>query len=120
MNFRLHKQVKGLQTLTWDLFDPNTPTPQAFALSIGNDYGLSFGQIMDLAARIDKQIQQHVTETSHYREPIATGEPIQELTQPRKLGPIRQPYRFDEVLQTGKEGGTFKPKRTLLEKLSQS
>ena len=103
--------AKYQETLTWDLLDPNTPTPHAFAISIGTEYGLSFGQIMDLAARIDKQIQKHVTETSHYREPIATREPIQELTQPRKLGPIRQPYRFDQVLRTGKAGGTFKPKR---------
>ena len=99
------------ETLAWDLLDPNTPTPLAYALFIGKEYGLSFGQAMDLAARIDKQIQKHVTETSQYREPIAMKEPIQELTRSRKLGPIRQPYRFDEIVSSEKKGGTFKPKR---------
>ena len=99
------------ETLTWDLIDPNTPTPLDYASTIGKEYGLSFGQTMDLAARIDKQIQKHVTETSQYREAIATRDTIQELSQPRKLGPICQPYRYDEIVQTEKEGGTFRPKR---------
>ncbi len=99
------------ETLIWDLLDPNTPTSLAYASAIAKEYGLSFGQTMDLAARIDKQIQKHVIETSHYREAIATREPIQELTQPRKLGPIFQPCRYDELAQVEKEGGTFRPKR---------
>jgi hypothetical protein len=99
------------EIMTWDLLDPNTPTPLAFAASIGKEYGLSFGQTMDLAARIDKQIERHVAETSNYREPIAVRENIQELTETRKIGPIRQPYRYDEINQTEKEGGTFKIKR---------
>jgi hypothetical protein len=99
------------EIMTWDLLDPNTPTPLAFAASIGNEYGLSFGQTMDLAARIDKQIERHVAETSNYREPIAIRENTQELTEIRKIGPIRQPYRYDAIIQTEKEGGTFKIKR---------
>ena len=105
-NIAMYREI-----MTWDLLDPNTPTPLAFAASIGKEYGLSFGQTMDLAARIDKQIERHVAETSNYREPIAIRENIQDLTERRKIGPICQPYRYDAIIQTEKEGGTFKIKR---------
>ena len=105
-NIAMYREI-----LTWDLLDPNTPTPLAFAASIGKEYGLSFGQTIDLAARIDRQIEKHVTDTSQYREAIAVRENVQELLQSRKLGPVLQPYRYDESIQTEKEGGTFKQKK---------
>ena len=98
------------ETLDWDLLDPKTPTPLAFATSLGEEYGLSFGQTMDLAAQMDKQIENHITETNNYREPIVAKEITKDLTQIRKIGPIRQAYRYDEVIQT-EEGGTLKAKR---------
>jgi hypothetical protein len=99
------------EVITWDLLDPCTPTPLGFATSIGEEYGLSFGQTIDLAARISKQIENHIAESSHYREPIAVRENLQELSQERKIGPVIQPYRYDKIIQTEKEGGTFRAKR---------
>ena len=37
------------ENISWDLLDKNTPTPIIFASSIGREYGLTFGQTMDLS-----------------------------------------------------------------------
>lgn len=105
------KKAVYREVIMWDLLDPSTPTPIAFATSVANDFGLSFGQMLDLAARIDRQIEKHVSENTQFREPVAVADNQQESTQPRKIGPVIQPYRYDQVVHTEKEGGSFKPKK---------
>eukprot|EP00536_Pseudo-nitzschia_multiseries_P004004 jgi/Psemu1/237178/estExt_Genewise1.C_640045 len=105
------KKATYQEDIPWDLLDANTPTPLAFATSIGKEFGLSFGETMDLAARMDKQIERHVAENTQFREPIALVDNGNESTQKRKIGPIIQPYRYDRAVRTEREGGTFKPKK---------
>ena len=98
------------EVITWDLSDKSTPTPLTFAASIAREYGLSFGQTMDLAASIDQQVETHVTATTQFREPITVENPQQHTERPRHTGPTMQAYRYDEVIKTG-QSGTFKLKK---------
>jgi Bromodomain len=45
------------QTIKWDLGNPSTPTPMMFAASLGSEYGLSYPDILNVAASIQKQLQ---------------------------------------------------------------
>ncbi|CAB9499372.1 Nucleosome-remodeling factor subunit NURF301 [Seminavis robusta] len=59
------------ETIPWDLSDPTTPTPMAFAARTAEEFGLSFGQTVDLAVGIQAQIYRHVREHCGYAVPVA-------------------------------------------------
>jgi len=92
------------EAVTWDLSDKNTPTPLAFATSIGREYGLSFGQTMDLAVSIDQQIEAHIIATIQFREPITVENPQEQQSERRHAGPIIQAYRYDQAIEIGQCG----------------
>jgi hypothetical protein len=58
-------------TITWDLGDPETPTPMDFAADVAENYGLSCGQTIDLAFRIQEQLNLFVKENCGYAVPLA-------------------------------------------------
>ena len=58
-------------TIPWDLGDPETPTPMAFAVTTAETFGLTFGQTVDLATYIQDQIYRHIREHCGYAEPVA-------------------------------------------------
>ena len=43
-------------TVEWDLSSPRAPTSMSYATSVASDFGLSMEQMLDLAASIEKQI----------------------------------------------------------------
>jgi hypothetical protein len=91
------------ETLNWDLADPSTPSPLTFATDIASEYGLSFGQMMDLALSIQQQLDSHIQQNCAYSAPLALKDPAgNERT---FVGPTIQMHRFGQVLQVA-EGGT--------------
>jgi ribosomal protein S17E len=90
------------ESLNWDLSDPSTPSPLTFANDIANDYGLSFGQMMDLALSIQQQIDSYLKSNHSYSAPLALKDPLGNERQ--FVGPSIQAHRYDQVLQTA-EGG---------------
>lgn len=90
------------QTLQWDLSDPCTPSPLAFANDVANEYGLSFGQRMDLAVSIEQQIELHLQQNCNFRAPLTSKDPLG--NERRFAGSTIYTHRYDQVLQTS-EGG---------------
>jgi len=90
------------ESLNWDLSDPSTPSPLSFASEIANEYGLTFGQMMDLALSIEKQIESQIEHNSTYKMPLSTKDPVG--NERRFVGPTIHTHRYGRVLQVG-EGG---------------
>jgi hypothetical protein len=90
------------ETLQWDLSDPSTPSPLSFATDIANEYGLTFGQRMDLAVSIEQQIESHIQQNCTYSAPLASKDPLG--NERRFVGPTIHTHLYDQVLQTA-EGG---------------
>ncbi|KAG7353450.1 bromodomain containing protein [Nitzschia inconspicua] len=96
--------------LDWNLADPSTPSPLDFATSIASEYGLSFGETLDLAASIEQQIEAHLFSQFNYSEPVAVMDQQGLSERDRQAGQVSQAYRYDQVIETGK-GGFARPKR---------
>jgi hypothetical protein len=96
------------ETLQWDLSDPSTPSPLCFATDIANEYGLSFGQRMDLAISIEQQIESHLQQNCSYSAPLALKDPLG--NERRFGGPTIHTHLYDQVLQTA-EGGIRQPRK---------
>ena len=63
-------------SVEWDLSSPDTPTAMSYAISIANDFGLSFGQTLDLATSIQNQIDAFIRDENLIRPlPIAAKDP---------------------------------------------
>jgi hypothetical protein len=62
------------EKISWDLTDPETPTPLAFATEVAENFGLSFGQTLDLENSIQRQLHSFVKENCSYAIPTATKE----------------------------------------------
>jgi hypothetical protein len=90
--------------IDWDLSDPSTPSPLAFATSIASEYGLGFGATLDLAASIEQQIEVHLESQCQYGDPITLKDPSGILEKNRQPGPMIQTYRYGSVGETRKEG----------------
>lgn len=58
-------------TIHWNIGDPETPTPEVFAASVAEEYGLSHGQMIELAVSIEQQINRHVRDHCGYADPVA-------------------------------------------------
>eukprot|EP00980_Cylindrotheca_fusiformis_P018591 scaffold6162_cov154-Cylindrotheca_fusiformis.AAC.1 len=91
------------ESFSWDLGDPNTPSPLSFATSIADEYGLSFGQMVDVASSIQEQIDAHLHQNFSYSPAIALRDPLG--NDRRFSGPVRHTHRFDQVIRV-REGGT--------------
>ena len=101
-NATKQKQALYRESMQWDLGDPSTPSPLAFATNIADEFGLSFGQLMDLSLSIQDQIDTHLKHHFHYSSPLALKDPYQ--NERNFAEPTRYTHRFDQVLRT-KEGG---------------
>ena len=97
-------EVVFRDVMDWDLLDPSTPSPIAFATSIAKEYGLTFGRTMDLAASIEQQIETHLNANFRYSEPVAVKDTEGNLGRDRQPGPVRETFRYDQVIEAGKEG----------------
>jgi hypothetical protein len=58
------------ETIEWDLADPRTLTPLCFATGVGQEFGLSACQTLDLAESIQKQINDFVQNKVSYEVPL--------------------------------------------------
>jgi hypothetical protein len=58
------------ETIEWDLADPRTLTPLCFATSVGEEFGLSARQTLDLAESVQKQINDFVQNKVSYEMPL--------------------------------------------------
>ena len=68
---RFHDQIE------WDLSSPDTPTAMAYATSVASEFGLSFGQTLDLASSIQDQIDAFVRKSGIIRPlPVAAKDPL--------------------------------------------
>ena len=61
-------------TISWDLGDPETPTPMAFAIDVAENFGLTFAQTTDLAQSVQRQIYAFVSENCGYAVPVALSD----------------------------------------------
>ena len=59
------------ETVAWDLADPGTSTPAAFAADVAESFGLSFDQYLDLTESIQTQLATFVQENCGHATPIA-------------------------------------------------
>jgi hypothetical protein len=91
------------ESIQWDLGDASTPSPLMFATNIADEYGLSFGQMMDLATSMQEQIDAHLKQNFFYSASIALRDPLGDDR--RFAGPTRHTHRYDQVVRV-KEGGT--------------
>jgi hypothetical protein len=87
----------------WDLSDPQTPSPAVFANQIATQFGLSYGQMMDLAMSIESQIDVHVQQNWNYCAPLSMMDPLG--NERRSGGQTIHRHRFDQILRIA-EGGT--------------
>lgn len=92
------------ETLSWDLSDPSTPSPLMFAHAIANEFGLKYGQMLDLACNIEAQVEMHVQQSLSYFPPISTEDPTGMERQ--NVGKCVQTHRYGQVSQLG-PGGTI-------------
>ena len=68
---RFHDQIE------WDLASLDTPTAMAYATSIASEFGLSFGQTLDLASSIQEQIDTFLRKSGIIRPlPVAAKDPL--------------------------------------------
>lgn len=96
------------ETITWDLSDPSTPSPLIVATNIANDFGLRYGQMMDLALSIQSQIDAYTQQNLSYWTPISVMDPAGMERQ--YVGSSIQTHRFGHVLQTVPGGTRLAPK----------
>lgn len=69
-DFHFFKEV-----VDWDLTDPRTPTAMAFAVNVAHEYGLNFGQTMDVASDIQSQLDEYITNLPIYATPLTVKDP---------------------------------------------
>lgn len=104
----IDRQAQYRETFDWDLTNPETPSPAVFASKIASEFGLSHGQMMDLAIKIESQIATHMQQNWNYCPPLSITDP---LGNERRLG--RQPVprqRFDPTMGVADAGTHLKRK----------
>jgi hypothetical protein len=62
-------------TVEWDLSNSSTPSPMEYALNVADEFGLNFGQTVDLAVSIQNQIDDYLRNNIAYSAPIAIRDP---------------------------------------------
>lgn len=88
------------EAIQWNLADPETPNPMVFAAGIGQDFGLSYAQMLDLAESIQKQLAAFVAEQCTYAPAL--------VLRPQQEKPVaRAPHLYFDVTGTGQLGGTY-------------
>ncbi|KAL7478646.1 hypothetical protein ACHAW6_004400 [Cyclotella cf. meneghiniana] len=71
INNGVKPQYRFCDTLSWDLLDPATPTPEEFASDLATQYGLSFRTTMEIVESITLQIRDFVRrKTNRFYPPI--------------------------------------------------
>jgi hypothetical protein len=85
------------ETIPWDLSDPTTPSPLMFAHGIANEFGLTYGQMLDLALNIESQIDIYLQQNLSYFPPLATEDPTG--IERQSAGASIQTHRYGQVIQ---------------------
>jgi hypothetical protein len=93
-------------TIHWDLGNPDTPTAMAFAARTAEEFGLSFGQTIDLATSIQNQIDRHVAENCSYAVPVAMTDGAE--TQRTNFPPHEVYYLYGAVCESATPGTKVK------------
>lgn len=62
LQFPLQDCIEYKTTVSWDLSNPNMPTPAQYAADIARNFGLGFTQTMELADSIQDQLRFFITE----------------------------------------------------------
>lgn len=70
----------------WDLSNVSTVSPMEYALKVADEFGLSFGQTVDLAVSIQNQIDDFLRGHITYSAPITIRDPSGLEREPRKPG----------------------------------
>ena len=63
------------EVVEWDLTNPRTPTAMAFAVNVAHEYGLNFGQTMDVASDIQSQLHEFISNLPIYATPLTVKDP---------------------------------------------
>lgn len=101
IEFPLEETDKGRkyrETLEWDLSCPEMPTPIHYAMQVGEQFGLSYSQTMDLAESIQKQIETFCHSQCSYTPALLLDSP-----QP-KPSPLAM-HLYGDVTGMGQTGG---------------
>ncbi|KAL7535634.1 hypothetical protein ACHAXR_006622 [Thalassiosira sp. AJA248-18] len=64
-----------IETIQWDLTNPQTPTPEEYAANIATEFGLTFPQTMDLKESIERQLSEFARNQPYFYAPIALLDP---------------------------------------------
>lgn len=96
------------ETIPWDLADPTTPSPLVYANDIANEFGLKYGQMLDLALSIQSQIDTHLQQTCTYSAAVSTEDPAG--MERSYTGSYIQTHRYGQVVPTAPEGTRLAPK----------
>jgi len=96
------------ETFDWDLSDPKMPSPAGFANQIATEFGLSYGQMLDLTMSIESQIGSHMHQHWNYCAPVSVMDPLG--NDRRHAGPNLHKPRIDEILRMTDQGNLIKTK----------
>ena len=100
------------ETIDWDLSNTSTQSPMDFAGDVAKEFGLSFGQMMDLATSIQKQIDGFVQQQFTYSAPLANKDPTG--TDRRFIGPTLHTHRYGQAV-SDLDGGMAIDRRSLIQ-----
>jgi Bromodomain/SNF5 / SMARCB1 / INI1 len=78
------------ETVEWDLSDPRMHTPMTFAASVAGEFGLPYGQAVELANSIQRQLSVFVSDNCSYANPV----PLRDTTGVEQDIPATKPVHF--------------------------
>jgi len=103
------------EVMDWDLQDLHTPSPMEFSAMMAEEYGLSYGQICDLANSMQRQIDKF-TRKHQYNPPMTITDPFG-LPRPKDIPkpiiastPKRASHYASKPSSTTKIPSTSRPK----------
>jgi Bromodomain len=83
------------ETIAWDLGDPDTLTPEAFAINVADEFGLDFACTMDLVVSIQAQLRAFVRENCPYAIPVPLKDGLGQLRE--TMPPSSSPHLYGQV-----------------------
>jgi Bromodomain len=99
------------ETIQWDLSNLTMPNPVVFATTIGEQFGLTYPMIWDLAYNIQTQLQNFVHENCGYTSPtIVDPESLASINDTgNRKGVVTVPQLYGEVTGFLQQGGICIP-----------
>jgi hypothetical protein len=96
------------ETIPWDLTNRAMPPPTVFAATIGEQFGLTYPMVWDLAQSIQSQLQNFVHENCAYTSPTITDPDSTNSINDSRKGIVTVPQLYGEVTGYLQEGGICK------------